>query len=363
MKKFLHVIGTRPNFIKIAPIKNELDKYSQTIKQYIVHTGQHYDINMSEKFFSDLKIPKPNYNLNIGSGTNTWQISMVMIELEKLILKINPDLVIVFGDVNATLAAALVCSKLNIKIAHIEAGLRSNDKTMPEEVNRILTDQVSDFLFTPSLDANENLLNEGINPSKIYFVGNIMIDSLSKNYKLAKHRFNNLKKLLKIKNYLLLTLHRPSNVDQDSYLLKIIREVIEVSNYIEVIFPVHPRTKEKFLSKHLSKLLLNKNIKVIEPQGYLDFLSLQIHAKIILTDSGGIQEESTYLGVPCITLRKNTERPITITQGTNFLMKDIDGLSKKIHYAKNQIIERKKNIPKYWDGKTSKRIVEVLKTV
>lgn len=346
--KVMHIVGARPNMMKVAPIIAEMSKYPE-FEQTLIHTGQHYDYNMSDVFFDDLEIFKPHENLNICSGmlTQPEQIAKIILAFESAIYKYKPDLVIVVGDVNSTLACALTCAKLNISVAHIEAGLRSYDRTMPEEINRILTDQISDLLFTPSLDANENLIREGILPDKIKFVGNIMIDSLCKAMPKAEERQILKQFEIEPNQYILVTLHRPVNVDNQDILDRIAAALEIIAEQIKVIFPVHPRTRQK--------LKIGINIKLTEPLGYLDFLALMMSAKLVITDSGGIQEETTFLNVPCLTIRQNTERPITIELGTNQL---IDNTIDAIVGAVNRPLKTRLSIPPLWDGQTANRIVE-----
>lgn len=343
----------------------EMSEFPQKFKQFLVHTGQHYDQEMSESFFNDLGLTKPDINLGVGSGTHVEQIGKIMIEFEKVCLGENPDLVVVVGDVNSTVAAALVAAKLCIPVAHVEAGLRSFDRTMPEEINRLLTDQVSDFLFTTCEDANQNLLNEGIPSEKIYFVGNVMIDSLREHMKLAEDS-NILEKLQlikqnKIQKYAVVTLHRPSNVDNQKELDGIFSALKYLAEEISIVFPAHPRTFKQIKRFNLENVSdLKENFHVIPPLGYLDFLKLMSSAAIVLTDSGGIQEETTILGVPCLTLRSNTERPITIKEGTNTLVGNspqniLDNALTALSNNKNR-----KRIPKYWDGRSSQRIATIL---
>ncbi|MBF0299195.1 MAG: UDP-N-acetylglucosamine 2-epimerase (non-hydrolyzing) [Oligoflexia bacterium] len=352
--KIVSIVGTRPNFVKIAPILHVLANKDnhRHFESVLVHTGQHYDYKMSKKFFEDLEIPRPNFNLNIHQASELKQLSMIIDRLDDLFKKINPDLVIVVGDVTSTLAGAIVAKKNKIKLAHVEAGLRSHDSGMPEEINRILTDRLSDYLFTTEVSAFNNLTKEGISERKIYFVGNVMIDTLLKN------KFEILNRSLKHngKNYLVLTLHRQSNVDDQEKFCRIISEINKLSLKFQIIFPVHPRT-EKNIKKF--KLKLNKNITLIAPQGYLDFLALCSQAKAVLTDSGGIQEEAVILKVPTITLRENTERPITIGCGNNKLF------GRKICGLQKLVIEEIKSYtppspPKYWDGKAAERIVKII---
>jgi UDP-N-acetylglucosamine 2-epimerase (non-hydrolysing) len=357
------IVGARPNFMKMAPLYRELSLYSDRYEPQIIHTGQHYDEQMSKFFFNDLAMPEPSAYLNVGSGTQGKQTARIIERYEDLILAGDkPDLVIVAGDVNSTIACALVAKKLYIPVAHLEAGLRSYDDRMPEEINRVLTDRISDILLTPSLDANNNLEKEGIDPEKIYFVGNIMIDSLIAHKDKAEN--SNIFHQLNIspnEKYALVTLHRPSNVDDYKGLKMLLTSLEIIGRKIKIIFPMHPRTRKNIYDLGLSYFLnTNSDIIFTDPLGYLDFLKLEMNAKFILTDSGGIQEESTYFGVPCLTLRENTERPITITEGTNHL---VDLNVESIVNSAREIIEgnvKKRKIPEYWDGKTAGRIVKVL---
>lgn len=432
--KIILVAGARPNFMKIAPIVRQLrvlshetnDYRLKTIDYILVHTGQHYDYEMSKVFFEDLEIPEPDIYLGVGSGTHAEQTGKVMIEFEKVLFKERPDLVIVVGDVNSTLACALAASKtyyrnesganskldavkderrsvnnltnsknpINARgtrplIAHVEAGLRSFDRTMPEEINRLLTDQISDFLFTPSPDANENLKKEGIPEEKIFLVGNVMVDSLLYNLEKAKklsilerlglrERFSSDHCLLPTANcllpsaYCLLTLHRPSNVDDKDAFLRIIKALTEISRHIPIIFPIHPRTRKQIeafgfepyftnsMTNDLGLMANDCSIRCVDPLGYLDFLNLMMHSTFVMTDSGGIQEETTVLGIPCLTLRDTTERPITISEGTNVLVKND---TQKIIDEAFKILNvkgKRGNCPELWDGKAAGRIVELL---
>jgi len=357
------IVGARPNFMKMSPLYRELSLSSNRYEPQIIHTGQHYDEQMSKLFFNDLAMPEPSAYLNVGSGTQGKQTARIIERYEDLILSGDkPDLVIVAGDVNSTIACALVAKKLYIPVAHLEAGLRSYDDRMPEEINRVLTDRISDLLLTPSLDANKNLEKEGIDPEKIYFVGNIMIDSLVAHKDKAEN--SNIFYQLNMspnEKYALVTLHRPSNVDEYEGLKMLLTSLEKIGRKIKIIFPMHPRTRKNIYELGLSSILnTSSDILFTEPLGYLDFLKLEMNAKFILTDSGGIQEESTYFGVPCLTLRENTERPITITEGTNHL---VDLNVESIVNSAREIIEgnvKQGKIPKYWDGKTAKRIVKVL---
>jgi len=357
--KIIIVAAARPNFMKVAPLLKEIKKHKK-IKPILVHTGQHYDYQMSGVFFKELGVPKPGYNLGVKAGLHGEQTGKTMIEFEKVCLKEKPDLVIVVGDVNATLACALVAAKLHIKVAHIEAGLRSRDMSMPEEINRILTDHISDYLFTTEDEANKNLLKEGINKKKIFFVGDIMVDSLRLAQKKIK-KINILNKFgFKKKNYIFLTMHRPSNVDNKKILTSLLQTLNIISQKLPIIFPIHPRTKDRIKRFNLDNKLKNKNIILTSPLSYSETVYLLINARLIITDSGGIQQETTSLGVPCLTIRENTERPITITQGTNVLC----GYNQnKIIKETNKILagkQKKSKIPKYWDGHTAERIIKML---
>ena len=363
MKKVHLIVGARPNFMKMAPLYKEFKKYPDEFEVKLIHTGQHYDERMSKFFFNDLQMPVPDEYLEVGSGTHGKQTARIIERYEEVLLADKPNLVIVAGDVNSTVACALDAVKLHIPVAHLEAGLRSFAKTMPEEVNRIMTDVISDYLLTPSPDADENLIKEGKPKDKIYFVGNIMIDSLVQ----YKHKAKESKILDEIKvapqDYALITLHRPSNVDSEAGLLTILNAFEEISKDVKLVFPIHPRTTKQIELFGLKEKVKNmKNLYLIPPAGYYDFLNLQMNAKFILTDSGGIQEESTYFGVPCLTLRPNTERPITIWEGTNQLVKletsDIIRAAKKIIAGDL----KKGKIPKYWDGHTAERIVQIFRS-
>lgn len=361
--KILHVVGTRPNFMKLAPVFMAA-KNRDGIKQIIVHTGQHYDVNMSDIFFKELGLLEPNINLGVGSGSHAIQTAQIMIRFEEVVVKKKPDIVLVYGDVNSTVAASLVCSKLSICVGHVEAGLRSFDRTMPEEINRLLADQIADLLFTPSNDGNENLLHEGIAKEKVHFVGNVMIDTLIRLLPSAEKLWKNLSSKLKIedKQYGLVTLHRPSNVDEPEILLSIINTLKEISIDLPLIFPIHPRTKIRmqeygFIFPKKSYLIFT------EPVGYLEFLCMEKHAKLVITDSGGIQEETTFLGIPCLTVRKNTERPVTVTIGTNTIVgHDMELLKIEVRKILNGN-SKKGDIPPLWDGKAGERIVEIIENI
>lgn len=357
--KIVHVVGARPNFIKIASILRACRKAPE-IKSVLVHTGQHYTENMNETFFETLDIPTPSVNLGVGSGSHAQQTAEIMRRFEPVVLKYDPHAVLVVGDVNSTVACALVAAKLGVKIVHVEAGLRSFDRTMPEEINRILTDAISDILFVTEPSGLANLKREGIDGTRVQFVGNVMIDTLEF-YK--EKAFNSciLDDLnLKTKEYVVITLHRPSSVDQEDALSRIFNGLAEIQKEIKIVFPIHPRTKKNLTSNGMMKKLDDlPNVMIIEPLGYLDFLRLMVGSKLIITDSGGIQEETTILGIPCLTIRENTERPITITEGTNILVgtdtnRILEGFRESLDMKKPDAR------PELWDGKASERIVEVL---
>ncbi len=349
--QILHVVGARPNFMKVAPVLAALAGRSG-VQQILVHTGQHYDAFMSDIFFQQLGIPEPDYNLEVGSGSHAQQTAEIMMRLEPVILKTKPDMVLVYGDVNSTVAAALVCSKLLVPIGHVEAGLRSFDRTMPEEINRVLTDRVADLLFTPSSDGNENLAHEGVAPERVHLVGNVMIDTLMR---LLPHTDGAASPQ---KTYALVTLHRPSNVDDPIGLARILGALNEIASGIEMIFPVHPRTRQ--MMSELKNIKLSPNLNLVDPIGYLEFLGLQRRARFVITDSGGIQEETTYLRVPCLTVRENTERPITVSMGSNILVgRDME----RLKLESSRILSgnaKTGSIPPLWDGKAGERIADVL---
>ena len=362
--KVLHVVGARPNFMKVAPIIREMAKNPDEFKQMLVHTGQHYDENMSQVFFQELDLPRPDVNLGVGSGSHAWQTAQVMLRFEPVVLEFKPDWVLVVGDVNSTLACALVCAKLGVKVGHVEAGLRSFDRTMPEEFNRLLTDQIADLLLTPSRDADENLLREGISRERIHFVGNVMIDSLV--WYLDKARASSILDELRLEPgaYVVVTLHRPSNVDHREILVGILEALMEIQRRLPVIFPAHPRTQERLAEFGLETMVAAApGLRLMEPLGYIDFLRLHSQARLVLTDSGGIQEETTYLGIPCLTLRANTERPVTITQGTNQL---VSSRPEAILKATWEVLDGRRpagTVPELWDGRTAERIVQYLMMV
>lgn len=361
MKKVISVVGARPNFMKVAPIHFALQKYKDKIAHYIVHTGQHYDYIMSQAFFQDLEMPEPNYYLDVGSGTHAEQTAKVMIGFEKVLIELKPDLVIVVGDVNSTIAAALTAVKLGVKVAHVEAGLRSYDREMPEEINRIATDSICNYCFVTEQSGFDNLVKENFPESKIFFVGNTMIDSQVFGLKKAENS-NILEKLqLDEKKYILVTLHRPSNVDIPSQLEMFLKLFAEIPKYYKVVFPAHPRTLKNIAQFGLKELVSsNPNLKLLEPMGYIDFLALMQKSKFVMTDSGGIQEETTAIGVPCLTVRTTTERPITCEIGTNVLVKPeykpiIDGIDLILNRW-NKKAER----PPLWDGKAAERIAVII---
>jgi UDP-N-acetylglucosamine 2-epimerase (non-hydrolysing) len=347
----LHVVGARPNFMKAAPVQRALNGLG--FSQSLVHTGQHYDANMSDVFFRELDLPEPDVNLAVGSGSHAQQTAQIMAGFEPVVLERRPDLVMVYGDVNSTVAAALVCAKLQIPVAHVEAGLRSNDRSMPEEINRLLTDQLADFLFTPSEDGDRNLTREGIPSERIHLVGNVMIDTL---VRLLPRALEKKKDGLPAR-YALVTLHRPSNVDDPEVLRRILTAMLSVSKDLAVVFPAHPRTRQRMAQFGVAADALH----VCDPLPYLEFLALQAGATAVLTDSGGIQEETTFLGVPCLTLRDNTERPVTVEIGTNTL---IGNKPDRLRDELAKILDgryKKGAIPALWDGHAAERIAQVLK--
>jgi UDP-N-acetylglucosamine 2-epimerase (non-hydrolysing) len=348
--KILNVVGARPNFMKIAPIVEEMKKTAD-LDAILVHTGQHYDEGMSDVFFRDLGLPVPDVHLGIGSGSHAEQTARIMVEFEKVCVSERPDLVVVVGDVNSTMACTIVAAKLVIPVAHVEAGLRSFDRTMPEEINRLVTDALSDLLFTTSRDADENLKREGADPAKIHFVGNVMIDTLLKQRQKAAAL-----DVDKPNQYALVTLHRPSNVDDPRVLGPILEALQQISRTMPVLFPIHPRTR-----KHVTDFGLSLDgIRTMEPLGYLEFLNLESTASVVLTDSGGLQEETTILRVPCLTLRRNTERPVTIEHGTNIMVGPDKG---RILEAFRRIVNgdwKPSGPPELWDGRAAQRIVQVI---
>jgi UDP-N-acetylglucosamine 2-epimerase (non-hydrolysing) len=363
MLKVINVAGARPNFMKVAPIVAAMQRRRDQFQPFLVHTGQHYDAAMSQSFFDDLGLPQPDVHLGVGSGSHATQTAAVMQAFEPVVRREQPDWVVVVGDVNSTLACALVCAKIGVKVAHVEAGLRSRDRTMPEEINRLLTDQLADLLLTPSRDADENLRAEGIPAERIRFVGNIMIDSLRDHLDRAGNSGARAKLGLSEHEYAVLTLHRPSNVDDQDAFVRILKALEEISAELSIVFPAHPRTRKMIAELNLTERVARiKKLLVIDPIGYLDFLNLLSGAKLVLTDSGGIQEETTVLGIPCITLRENTERPITLELGTNTIAgTDPDRIIAAAKRALNNSPDRSApRIPPLWDGQTADRILDAL---
>lgn len=359
------VCGARPNFMKIAPLIRAIGKHNASsetnpIEPILIHTGQHYDYEMSQVFFQDLKLPQPDIYLGIGSGTHAEQTGKIMIEFEQILFKEKPALVVVVGDVNSTLATALAAVKLHIPVAHVEAGLRSYDRTMPEEINRLLTDAISDYLFTTSSYDDDNLKKENVSSSKIFCAGNIMVDNLLYNREVAE-RANILPRLgLKEQSYALLTLHRPSNVDGKESLTNILTAIDSISHQIPIVFPVHPRTRRNIEKFGLKNFLTNNHTSFIKPLGYLDFLKLEMCSKLVITDSGGIQVETTALDIPCLTLLNSPVWAITHKQGTNTL---VGNNSQKLIEEAYKILDgkgKRGSCPELWDGKTAERIVGII---
>ena len=358
--KIINVVGARPNFVKISPIMAQYRNFSQ-IEALLVHTGQHYDWQMSESFFCQLDIPRPDINLEVGSASHAVQTANIIRAFEPVVLEHKPDAVVVVGDVNSTVACSLVSAKLGVKIIHVEAGLRSFDRTMPEEINRILTDAVSDLLFCTEQSGVDNLIKEGVPEKKIFLVGNVMIDTLIKSRPKADQS-NILKQLnLNSERYAVLTLHRPSNVDDTAIFSGILDALEVIQQDMPIIFPVHPRTRSNLLSNTLGKKVeLMPNLRLVEPMGYIDFLRLVCSAGIVLTDSGGIQEETTFLKVPCLTLRNNTERPVTTQFGTNRLVGAEAGNIISAYKDVLNVRHRDSQIPPLWDGHAAERIVKII---
>lgn len=339
--------------MKAAPVVRALAA-RDGVRQTIVHTGQHYDANMSDVFFRELDIPEPDVNLQVGSGSHARQTAAIMSGFESVVLERKPDMVLVYGDVNSTVAAAIVCAKLLVPVGHVEAGLRSFDRTMPEEINRLLTDQISDMLFTPSRDGDENLIREGVAKEKIFFVGNVMIDTLVRLLPKAKAQIaQDLPE-----RYALVTMHRPGNVDDAAFMRGMLEALEEIGSEMPVMFPIHPRTRQRLAEFGISNG--HASMRFMEPLSYLQFLGLQTRAAVVITDSGGIQEETTFLGVPCLTVRENTERPVTVTLGTNTLVgRDMDVLRRELQ----KVVSGRNGaarIPPLWDGHASERISEIL---
>src|SRR5215207_10012401 len=363
MLKVINVVGARPNFMKVAPIVEAMRRRAADFAPVVLHTGQHYDERMSDAFFRDLGLAAPDVHLGVGSGSHAQQTAAVMQRFEPVVLEHRPDWVLVVGDVNSTLACALVCSKLGVRVAHVEAGLRSRDRSMPEEINRILTDQLADLLLTPSADADVNLIAEGIPAGRIRLVGNVMIDSLLKHLALAEASRVREELGVEGSDYAVVTLHRPSNVDDAETLRRILSALERVGERLPIIFPAHPRTRKNLSEFGLSEALgARGRVRVVEPLGYMDFLRLYSGARLVLTDSGGIQEETTALGIPCLTLRENTERPVTVELGTNRVV----GTDPARIVAEAEAALAKGNqsketrVPPLWDGRTAGRILDAL---
>ena len=356
--KVLNIVGARPNFMKMAPIVAELRR--RGVAQVLVHTGQHYDEAMSASFFRDLGMPEPDINLEVGSGSHAQQTARIMMAFEAVVLEQKPDWLVVVGDVNSTIACALVATKLGVKVAHVEAGLRSRDWSMPEEVNRVLTDRIADLLLTPSADGDENLLKEGIAAERIVCVGNVMIDTLLMQVGRAKELRVCAALEVTPREFGVVTLHRPSNVDDPETLRRIFAALAQISNSLPLIFPAHPRTQARLREFGLD---VPAGLRMIDPMGYLEFLNLWSNARLVLTDSGGLQEETTALGIPCLTLRENTERPITVEQGTNQV---VGTNTERILSAARAIIQNGQahgaRVPELWDGRAAERIVAALIT-
>lgn len=364
--KVIIVAGARPNFMKIAPLFRAIDRHNGILKEggeridpVLVHTGQHYDVAMSEVFFRDLGLPNPDVNLEVGSASHAVQTANIMIRFEEVCLREQPDWVLVVGDVNSTMACTLVAAKMGIRVGHVEAGLRSFDRTMPEEINRIVTDSLADLLFTPSEDADENLLREGVPADRIKRIGNIMIDSLLFNLEKIRARETLDSFRLQRKGYGLVTIHRPANTDNDAFMRRLMEILGNLSSRLPILFPVHPRTRKQIaLCGASGGFGDGKNLKLVEPMGYLDFINVLDGALFAVTDSGGLQEETTFLQIPCLTLRPNTERPVTVTQGTNKLItlqtleQDVEMILDGRH--------KKGMIPDMWDGFSGERVISML---
>jgi UDP-N-acetylglucosamine 2-epimerase (non-hydrolysing) len=354
----LHVVGARPNFMKVAPV--HLSLAARNVRQTLLHTGQHYDARMSAAIIGELGLPEPDINLGIGSGSHARQTGQAMMAIEESLGVLRPDLVLVYGDVNSALAATLAAVKMGIPVAHVEAGLRSGDRSMPEEVNRLVTDRLSQWLFTPSRDGDANLVREGIDPAFIVCVGNVMIDTLTRlmsraDGNVALRRFS-LASGAGPRPFVLVTLHRPSNVDDPAMLRRLVAAIDRIAARVPVVFPVHPRTRTRMTGAGIA----SRRIAFAEPLTYLEFLGLQRHAAVVITDSGGIQEETTFLGVPCLTMRENTERPVTVTIGTNQLLgRDTDRMEREV----DAILAgrgKKGAVPELWDGRAAERIADVI---
>jgi UDP-N-acetylglucosamine 2-epimerase (non-hydrolysing) len=360
--KVINVVGARPNFMKVAPVLEAMRGRAAEFAPLVVHTGQHYDERMSAAFFRDLGLPRPDVDLGVGSASHAQQTAAVMQRFEPVVLEHRPDWVLVVGDVNSTLACALVCSKLGVPVAHVEAGLRSRDRTMPEEINRLLTDQLAELLLTPSADADRNLISEGVAPERIRLVGNVMIDSLLRHTAAAERSRVREELGLAGSDYAVVTLHRPSNVDDPRALRRILSALARVSRRLPVVFPVHPRTRRSVEESGPREDEMGADLRLIEPLGYLDFLRLYSGARLVLTDSGGIQEETTALGIPCLTLRENTERPVTVELGTNRVVgTDPERIVAEAESALGRARDGgPPRVPPLWDGRTAERILDAL---
>jgi UDP-N-acetylglucosamine 2-epimerase (non-hydrolysing) len=360
MLRIINVVGARPNFMKIAPVIDEMRR-REKIEPLLVHTGQHYDETMSDSFFEDLRIARPDVNLGVGSASHAEQTARIMVAFEQVLKDWRPDWVVVVGDVNSTMAATLVASKMLVRVAHIEAGLRSRDRTMPEEINRIVTDALADLLLTPSRDAGENLSREGVPPEKIRFVGNVMIDTLFRNLQRAAQSRTLERFGLEHAGFCAMTLHRPSNVDDRRTLAGILDALNEIQRRLPIIFPVHPRTRARLEEFGLMEdVRKQESLVLTEPLGYLDFLRLYSSSRLVLTDSGGIQEETTALGIPCLTLRHNTERPVTVSEGTNHVVGNDPEVIKREAIRALEQPPKSKRVPELWDGHAATRIVDAI---
>ena len=362
--RIFNVVGARPNFMKIAPIHRRMQQNGSALQPFLVHTGQHYDERMSKFFFNDLELPQPDVYLGVGSGSHAEQTAKIMVEFEKICLDNKPDLVLVVGDVNSTMACSIVASKLWIPVAHVEAGLRSFDRQMPEEINRLVTDALADYLFLTEKSGKQNLRHEGVPESKMHFVGNVMIDSLIAFTEKARDSRIMDQLNLQPNRFVLITLHRPSNVDEPQAFTRILDAFEEIQRELPIVFPIHPRAQKNLENFGLSERVKSMpNLKLLPPMGYLDFINLEMNCAFVVTDSGGLQEETTYLGKPCLTVRENTERPVTAEIGTN----EIVGTdTEKIISSARKILAgqwKKGQIPKYWDGHAAERIVQVLEKI
>ncbi|OUS15139.1 UDP-N-acetylglucosamine 2-epimerase [Gammaproteobacteria bacterium 50_400_T64] len=363
-KKILCIVGARPNFMKIAPVIRALNNARYSFNVRLLHTGQHYDTAMKQSFFDQLHIPEPDVDLGVGSGSHAVQTAEIMKRFEPVMDELKPDTILVVGDVNSTIACALVAVKKGVPVIHVEAGLRSGDRSMPEEINRVLTDQISDLLLTTERSAEENLLREGISTDNVHFVGNVMIDTLRYNLSNAVSAEETISSCQgsvdTSSGYGLLTLHRPANVDDPVVLERLLRTLVKLAEHLPLLFPVHPRTTQCIENAGLNQLVADSQLHLIPPQAYLNMLGLMKDARLVLTDSGGIQEETTALGVPCITLRENTERPITVAEGSNTI---VGSSPEKIKSCFDDIMQsggKSGCTPEYWDGKAAERIAEVI---